>query len=82
MDGFLVMYDVTDPSSFAAVQGWFSELDRWAGEEARASVILVGNKCDKEERRVSQDVRLSVCLSVSYSICLYFIINSAFVFVV
>lgn len=50
--GIIVVYDVTDEESFAAVQspnGWMTEIERFAGAEV--TKMLVGNKCDLETKR-------------------------------
>lgn len=52
--GIIVVYDMTNPESFANVSKWLQEIDRYAGEETHR--LLVGAKCDLEdERKVSQD---------------------------
>lgn len=43
------MYDVTDKESFNNVQGWFSEIDKYASDNVNK--IIVGNKCDLEDSR-------------------------------
>ncbi|KAK6179017.1 hypothetical protein SNE40_011468 [Patella caerulea] len=47
--GFLLMYDVTNEESFNAVQDWCTQIKTHAW--SNASVLLVGNKCDLEDRR-------------------------------
>ena len=49
MDGFIVMYDVTRIKTFAAVRDWLTDIDRFADEDSRTAIILVGNKCDVQE---------------------------------
>ncbi|ORZ22616.1 ras family-domain-containing protein [Absidia repens] len=48
--GILLVYDVTDERSFANVQNWFSNIEQHANEGVNK--ILIGNKCDMEEKRV------------------------------
>ena len=47
--GIIVTYDVTDRESFAAVQNWMAEVEKYASHNI--SRILVGNKCDLESSR-------------------------------
>ena len=50
--GIILMYDVTDRSSFNDLQNWMAEVEKYAPENVRK--IIVGNKCDiKTERQVS-----------------------------
>ncbi|XP_030627471.1 ras-related protein Rab-3C [Chanos chanos] len=48
--GFILMYDITNEESFAAVQDWSTQIKTYSWDNAQ--VILVGNKCDMEEERV------------------------------
>ncbi|KTW28020.1 GTP-binding protein ypt2 [Pneumocystis carinii B80] len=48
--GILIVYDVTDEKSFQNVRLWVSNVEQHASEGVNK--ILVGNKCDWEERRV------------------------------
>lgn len=48
--GFLLMYDVANQESFAAVQDWATQIKTYSWDNAQ--VILVGNKCDLEDERV------------------------------
>ncbi|CAO3594581.1 unnamed protein product [Absidia cylindrospora] len=48
--GILLVYDVTDERSFANVRNWFSNIEQHANEGVNK--ILIGNKCDMEEKRV------------------------------
>ncbi|XP_076156469.1 ras-related protein Rab-15-like [Alosa pseudoharengus] len=47
--GILLVYDVTNEHSFQDIVKWASDVDECAPERVRW--ILVGNKCDEEERR-------------------------------
>jgi len=48
--GILLVYDVTDKSSFESIRKWFSNVEQHATEGVNK--ILIGNKCDWIERRV------------------------------
>ena len=48
--GIIVVYDVTDQSSFDNVKQWLNEIDRFACENVNK--LLVGNKCDLSMRKV------------------------------
>ncbi|XP_066500173.1 ras-related protein Rab-3C isoform X3 [Hoplias malabaricus] len=48
--GFILMYDITNEESFAAVQDWSTQIKTYSWDNAQ--VILVGNKCDMEEERI------------------------------
>ena len=52
--GILLVYDVTDESSFNNVRNWMRQIDQNAAENVNR--ILIGNKCDMEDlRKVSVD---------------------------
>jgi GTPase SAR1 family protein len=52
MRGVVLVYDITDPRSFASVESWISEIN--AKAEKDVSVVLVGNKVDMvSQRRVT-----------------------------
>ncbi|KAF2133453.1 NCA2-domain-containing protein [Dothidotthia symphoricarpi CBS 119687] len=48
--GILLVYDVTDERSFTNIRTWFSNVEQHATEGVNK--ILIGNKCDWEEKRV------------------------------
>jgi len=48
--GIIVVYDITDQSSFNNVKLWMQEIQRYAS--AGVCKMLVGNKLDLEDRRV------------------------------
>ncbi|KAK6341651.1 GTP-binding protein [Orbilia brochopaga] len=48
--GILLVYDVTDERSFNNIQTWFQNVEQHATEGVNK--ILIGNKCDWEEKRV------------------------------
>lgn len=47
--GIIVVYDVTDKESLRAVDNWMADVEKFASESAIK--ILVGNKCDAEDKR-------------------------------
>lgn len=48
-NGIIVVYDVTDRTSFDHISFWLKEIDKLAPDVAR---MIVGNKIDKKEDRV------------------------------
>ena len=50
--GVIVVFDITDRNTFLNVNNWLEEIKKNAGNNI--SIILVGNKCDKEGERVVQ----------------------------
>lgn len=46
-----MVYDVTDVSTFESIRAWMQQIQTHA--ESGVSTILVGNKCDLEDSRVS-----------------------------
>jgi small GTP-binding protein len=52
--GIVMVYDVTDEESFLNISHWVCNMERYADNDVCA--ILMGNKCDLEEKRaVSKD---------------------------
>ena len=49
--GVMLVYDVTNASSFSKLDAWLHQIDRYANTDIVK--ILVGNKIDKEGRQVS-----------------------------
>lgn len=50
----IVVYDITDPESFAKMKDWVQELKRLASSDI--VIAIVGNKCDEvENREVSRE---------------------------
>ncbi|CAK0828973.1 unnamed protein product [Prorocentrum cordatum] len=55
-DGIVLIYDVTDRETFAHVDEWLAEVDRYVTDSTVK--ILIGNKCDlAEERQVAAEDR-------------------------
>jgi Ras-related protein Rab-1A len=53
-DGIVMVYDVTSSESFAHVEEWLSEVDRYANEGT--AKLLLGNKADLvDERQVTEE---------------------------
>lgn len=48
----IIVYDVTEKDSFDHLKNWLSDIDKFAKEGVMK--ILVGNKCDLEQKRVVQ----------------------------
>mmetsp|Transcript_36291 Transcript_36291/g.62865 ORF Transcript_36291/g.62865 Transcript_36291/m.62865 type:complete len:195 (+) Transcript_36291:180-764(+) len=51
--GAVIVYDVTDPTSFKNAKGWYTQL-KMMGEQG-VQVALVGNKADLEGGKVSEE---------------------------
>ncbi|CAD8067329.1 unnamed protein product [Paramecium primaurelia] len=51
--GIIIVFDVTDRESFNQIRQWMQEIDKFAAESVNK--ILVGNKIDSSQRRVSTD---------------------------
>lgn len=47
--GIIIVYDVTDKESFNNVKAWLKEISMYAC--ASVNKLLVGNKCDLEDKR-------------------------------
>ncbi|WFD30304.1 GTP-binding protein [Malassezia sp. CBS 17886] len=65
--GILLVFDVTDEKSFQDIRNWYKDVDQHASEGVRK--ILVGNKCDWEEKRAvsrEQAEELANELGVTY----------------
>ena len=48
-DGILLMYDISDRSSFEALPGWLDSIRENKGNDF--PIVLIGNKCDLEDDR-------------------------------
>ncbi|CAK73115.1 unnamed protein product (macronuclear) [Paramecium tetraurelia] len=62
--GIIIVFDVTDRESFNQIRQWIQEIDKFAAESVNK--ILVGNKIDSSQRRVSTDE--AEALAKSYNI--------------
>lgn len=53
--GILLVYDVSDETSFANVRNWMRQIDQNAAENVNR--VLIGNKCDVDasERKVTYE---------------------------
>ena len=49
--GVILVYDITDESTFNSIRSWIRQIKTHSNEGV--CIILVGNKCDLEEQRVS-----------------------------
>lgn len=54
-EGILLVYDVTDRNSFAAIHSWIHQIEENTDSEAKIDMVLVGNKSDRPERKVTRD---------------------------
>lgn len=50
--GIILIYDITDESSFKSIRNWLNEKEKNTFY-ANVFKILVGNKCDREDRTVT-----------------------------
>ena len=70
-DGILLMYDITDKSSFDSVSMWIDSINQAIDNNhgSKYSIILIGNKLDlvnsddvqKKERQVSEEEAINAC---------------------
>lgn len=51
--GAIVVYDITNRSSFNGVTKWIKEVRELSGHQT--NLILLGNKCDSDDRQVSTE---------------------------
>jgi small GTP-binding protein len=51
--GALIVYDLTIPSTFESVEGWYREIREAAGE--KVAVVLIGNKSDLVQCEITED---------------------------
>ena len=51
--GYIFAYDITDQNSFQKVRNWIRRLE--ANSQTKTIKVLVGNKCDKSERVVTEE---------------------------
>jgi Ras-related protein Rab-21 len=50
--GAILVYDITDVSTFDRVKSWTKELRKMVGDNTKISLTIVGNKLDLERNRV------------------------------
>jgi Ras-related protein Rab-21 len=58
--GAIVVYDITDKSTFDRVVAWVAELKKFA--EPDIVIVIAGNKCDMESRR-----KIPLAMAVEYA---------------
>lgn len=51
--GIILTYDVTDENSFKNIRTWVKQIEQNA--QTNVCKVLVGNKCDRDDRKVSLD---------------------------
>ena len=52
--GILIVYDISDMKSFEDTKNWMNNIANYA--EKNVNMILVGNKCDKDDRAISYEM--------------------------
>ena len=51
--GIILTYDVTDQNSFKNIRNWIKQIE--ANAQTNVCKVLVGNKCDKPDRTVTEE---------------------------
>ena len=66
-DGIVLVYDVNDEVSFSKIKDWIEQIKSNISE-GDISLVLLGNKCDIEERVISQQKgqEMAESLKISY----------------
>ena len=69
--GFLLLFDVTNESSFLTVRDWLTHIDTFTrvDSDLRPPIVLVGNKIDLVQHRTVETIRaqqLANELNISY----------------
>ena len=66
-DGIVLVYDVTDGSSFEKIKDWMDQITSNTTKD-NIGLVLLGNKCDFEERAVTEEqgIKLGEELKISY----------------
>ena len=66
-DGIVLVYDVTDESSYEKIRDWMEQILSNTQQE-EVGLVLLGNKCDMEPRVVTEDMgkKLAEELKISY----------------
>jgi Ras-related protein Rab-8A len=59
LDGVLLVFDLTDENSLNNIPHWIRQIKLYATENV--ALVLVGNKCDIEENRISKDKIDAIC---------------------
>ena len=52
-NGIILTYDVTDLNSFKNIKNWIKQIE--ANAQNNVQKVLVGNKCDKPDRQVTEE---------------------------
>ena len=57
--GFLLVFDVTNESSYLTIQDWLTHIDTYTrlDNDLRPPIVLVGNKIDLVEHRLIDTIR-------------------------
>ena len=65
-EGIMIVYDITDRNSFESITQWMSEVNEYG--KGVLVKLLIGNKCDLENRAIPQSEieKVSKELGVSY----------------
>ena len=66
-DGIILVYDVTDRTSFEKIREWMNQIKQNTTED-EIGLVLLGNKCDADPRDVSQNdgIELGKELGIQY----------------
>lgn len=59
VDGILLVFDLTNENSLNNVPHWIRQVKLYSAENV--ALVLVGNKCDIEENRISKDKIDGIC---------------------
>uniref|UniRef100_A0A6B2LLT4 Uncharacterized protein n=1 Tax=Arcella intermedia TaxID=1963864 RepID=A0A6B2LLT4_9EUKA len=72
--GIIVVYDITDSTTFTEVKYWMTDIELYSDESLLPRVALVGNKCDVADDRA---VRTQDAQEFADSYCMQFLETSA-----
>lgn len=70
--GIVLVYDTTDSESFANINYWLEQVDRYGHSDAKPTMILVGTKCDLDTKRqvdVKEANKLAFDLDIPHVEC-------------
>ena len=67
VDGVLLVFDVTRNESFESLNGWLDELRRYGISSDNTTMVVVGNKIDKNPRQVSEQEGTSYAIEHNLS---------------